>query len=511
METSRSGRRLPTAITLVTTHRADRMQCHVSVHWLPDVNPRMHSVGSLFARVRKHAFEPVDIASLVFFRIAFGLLLAWDVWQQFSHHWIRLFWIEPRFLFKYYGFSWVHPWPGNGLYVHWAILGLLACFIAAGFLYRLSTALFFLGFTYTFLLDEAEYLNHNYLICLFSFLLIFVPANRAFSIDAWLNPNLRSQQAPAWALWLLRFQMGVVYFFAGLAKISPDWFGGELMRSRLAGNTGFPILGRFFREEWAVYTMSYAALFFDLLIVPLLLWRRTRLAAFCLAVMFHLLNARLFVIGVFPWLAIAATTLFLSPSWPRRVLSVLQRKNAVFSANGFQPPPPAKQRAILILGAIYMAIQLLVPLRHFLYRGGIEWTLAEHRFTWRMLLVSQRMVAYFYVTDPNSGRTLQVPPRAFLTQRQADRMAWRPDMVLQFAHYLAETIPCSGPIPLRVEARALVSLNGRKAQLFINPNVDLAAEERTFGRPHWLLEIHEPLPPPGDKAPHNPGSLPGAN
>ena len=80
-------------------------------------------------------------------------------------------------------------------------------------------ALFCLGFSYVFLLDQANYLNHWYLICLLSFLLIFVPAHRALSVDAWLRPGLRSEQAPAWALWLLRAQMGVRVF---LRRASPS-------------------------------------------------------------------------------------------------------------------------------------------------------------------------------------------------------------------------------------------------------------------------------------------------
>src|SRR5205085_12060921 len=160
------------------------------------------------------------------------------------------------------------------------------------------------AYTYCFLLNEARWFNHTYLICLFSFLLILVPANHALAIDVWLNPKLRSQTAPALALWLLRFQMGVVYFFAGIAKISPDWLRGEPMRTWLAETTQFPIIGRFFREQWVVYFLSYDSLLFDLLVVPFLLWRRTRMAAFCIAVVFHLLNAQLFPIDIFPWLAI---------------------------------------------------------------------------------------------------------------------------------------------------------------------------------------------------------------
>src|SRR5437588_4378584 len=234
---------------------------------------------TFLARVRDHAFAQVDIASLVFFLIAFCLLMTWQVWRYFSYHRIGQFWLEPPLLFKYYGFSWVHPWPGNGLYIHWAILGVLALFIAIGLFYRVSALLFFLGWTYIFLLDEAQWVNHTYLISLFSFLLIFVPANRVFSADAWLNPKRRSQTAPAWTLWLLRAQMGVVYFFAGVAKISPDWLRGEPMRAWLQHNIHSPLVDRFSHAEWTPYAASYVGLLLDLLAVPLLLWRRTRLAA----------------------------------------------------------------------------------------------------------------------------------------------------------------------------------------------------------------------------------------
>src|SRR5438034_94191 len=201
-------------------------------------------LNKLVENLRKNAFAPIDIASLVVFRIAFGLLSLWHIWPLLSRDWIRPFWLEPRLLFKYYGFSWVHPWPGNGLYIHSAVLGILAAFIALGFLYRISAALFFLGHTYIFFLDEGRYQNHDYLICLFSFLLIFVPAHRAFSVDAWLWPKLRSPTAPAWSLWLLRAQMGVVYFFAGVAKIAPDWLHGEPMRAWLKQQIRFPLLAR---------------------------------------------------------------------------------------------------------------------------------------------------------------------------------------------------------------------------------------------------------------------------
>ena len=168
--------------------------------------------------------------------------MAWQVCHYFYHGWVRQFWIEPHFLFKYYGFSWVRPWPGNGLYIHVAILGVLALFIAMGFLYRLSTTLFFIGWTYLFLLDEGLWRNHPYLISLFSFLLIFVPANRAFAVDSWLRPSIRTETIPSWTLWILRFQMGVVYFFDGSHSIyrsSLSCFGDALVSQHFASQSFF--------------------------------------------------------------------------------------------------------------------------------------------------------------------------------------------------------------------------------------------------------------------------------
>jgi vitamin K-dependent gamma-carboxylase-like protein len=457
-------------------------------------------IAAALAHVRSRAFAPVDIASLVVFRIAFGLLSLWHLMPFFAHDWVRLFWLEPRFLFKYYGFSWVQPWPGNGLYIHCAVLAVLAVFIAIGFLYRISAALFFLGHIYIFLLDETRYQNHDYLICLFSFLLIFVPAHRAFSIDALLKQKLRTRVAPAWSLWVLRIQIAVVYIYGGIAKINPDWLRGEPMRSELTHHLDFPILGRFFTEEWAVYMMSYGSLLFDLLVVPCLLWRRTRVAAFCVAVVFHLMNARLFSlgVGVFPWLAIAATGLFFSPSWPRRIISIF-RLGAASTATADTEPFPSRPKQIVVLSfvTIYSAIQILFPLSPFLFPGGSEWSLMEHRFCWRMMLRSQSIQGNFYVTDPNIDRTYRVAPPEFLTPAQIKRIYWQPDTILQFAHYLAENMPRAGPKPLEVQARVFVSINRRRPELFVDPRVDLAKQSRTLMRPSWLLPIREPLPPPG--------------
>ena len=178
----------------------------------------MRRQESLLAKIRERAFAPVDIASLVFFRITFGLVMIGEVVA--FRNLIRGAWIQPRFLFKYYGFSWVEPWPGYGLYIHWVLLGLFAALVTAGFLYRISATLLFLSWSYFFLLDEGRYINHTYLMCLFAFLLVFVPAHRAFSIDAWLRPKLRAQTTPVWTIWLCGSKWVSSIFLLGLQNCS---------------------------------------------------------------------------------------------------------------------------------------------------------------------------------------------------------------------------------------------------------------------------------------------------
>src|SRR5690606_29941802 len=101
---------------------------------------------------------------------------------------------------------------------HYGVLAVLALAIALGAWTRVAAALFTLGFAYTQLVDVTNYLNHHYLVVLLGGLLVCVPANAAWSLDARWRPALRRTHVPAWIVWVVRFQIGVVYVFAGLAK-----------------------------------------------------------------------------------------------------------------------------------------------------------------------------------------------------------------------------------------------------------------------------------------------------
>jgi len=278
------------------------------------------SLQNLRQRFVDPLFEEVDASSLAFFRVAFGVIMLVECWRFWSKGWIERYYIRPDFFFKYYGFEWVEPWPDSGMYWHFALLALLSLLITLGFLYRLAAILFFFAFSYVFLLDQARYLNHFYLVILIAVNMMLVPANRFFAVDAALSPRLRSATVPAWSVWLFRLQFEVMYLYAGIVKINPDWLRLEPMGMWLAGRDDMPLIGALFNQDWVVAVAAYGSIAMHIIGAPLLLYRRTRGWVMAIYFVFHLANHFLFQIGIFPWLAMAGTLLFLEPDWPRRAL-----------------------------------------------------------------------------------------------------------------------------------------------------------------------------------------------
>ncbi|HEX5886581.1 MAG TPA: HTTM domain-containing protein [Pyrinomonadaceae bacterium] len=455
-------------------------------------------------------FNPVDISFLVFFRILFGGIMLWEVYRYFTYGWIARYFIEPVVTFTYYGFSWVQPWPGRGMYIHFFVLGLAAACVIAGFLYRIAAPIFFLAFTYSFLLDQTRYLNHFYLVCLVSFLMCFLPAQRAFSVDALLRRKIRSDVVPAWTLWLLRAQVGIPYFYGGIAKLNSDWIhGGEPMRTWLSPLTRAPGIGHIFAADWVVYSFVIGGLMLDLLVVPLLVWRRTRLFAFAAAVVFNLINAVIFEIGIFPWLMLGALLIFFPPDLLRRFARAFMSPGEEFDdaepspasvkpkktiAEGSSCPAlSTSQKFVAGLLAAYLAVQLLLPLRHYLYPGNVSWTEEGHNFAWHMKLRTKVGEAVFTVTHPGSGQTWTIKPEDYLKPHQLMKVITKPDLLVQFSHFLAEEKRREGYENVEVRARAMVSLNGRQPQLLIDPNVDLAKEHVSLLPTRWIVPLTTPL------------------
>ena len=276
-------------------------------------------------RITDGLFEHIDASSLVFFRICFGVIMLVECWRFYSHGWIERYYIRPDFFFTYFGFEWVSPLPGDGMYWLFGLLAVLSVCVALGLFYRVTSLLLWLTFTYIFLLDQARYLNHFYFASLLAFLLAVMPAHCSFSLDAWLRPSLRRATVPWWSVWILRAQMEIMLIYAGLVKVNPDWLRLEPLGMWLARRDYAPLIGHLLIEDWVVAIASYGVIALHLIGAPMLLFKRTRMPAIILYFAFHLSNHFMFTIGIFPWLTMAATLLFLDPDWPKRAIRSLAR------------------------------------------------------------------------------------------------------------------------------------------------------------------------------------------
>ena len=422
--------------------------------------------------------QPIDGASLGVFRIAVGVLLVVELLNDVAHGDFAEY-VADTIHFSYPFFEWVRPWPPDGMVAHWYVTILLALTVAVGLATRVAAVLLFFAWTAIFLMERAEYVNHTYLYCWITFWLAVLPIGRAFSVDAWLHRRRpASPFVPAWVRLVFLFQICVVYSFAGIAKLDGDWLAGAPLRIWLPMPDTLRVLRPIVATDEAALAIAWGGLAFDLGIVPLLVWRRTRTFAFVLAVSFHATNAAIFGLSSFPWFSIAATSLFLDPSWPRRLF----RRPPLPAP---PPPFPVSRVTVAALAAVAL-LHLAVPLRHWLYPGDVRWTEEGHLFSWRMMLRTKTGRIRFLIHDPDTGTTERVRPESILTRHQARLVPGQPDMILQVAHALAADRRARGIARPQVFAEGELSLNGRPAAPLVDSSVDLAAERWTLRPWTWL-------------------------
>ena len=451
----------------------------------------------LVGQVMRVGSQPVSPASAAAFRVAFGLIGVLAVIRFAAKGWISELYIEPAYHFNYYGFGWVQAWPGWGMYLHFALLGCASLCVALGYRYRPAVVAFFVLFTYIELIDQITYLNHYYFVSLISFIMIFLPLNRTASLDSRRSTAGKTGPTiPGAALWMLRAQVGLVYIFAGIAKLNPDWlFHAEPLRIWLYNSTDTPLIGMFLRETWAPYAMSWAGVCFDLTIVGWLLWRRTRPFAYAVLVTFHVTTGLLFPpIGLFPWIMIGATLIFFDPDWPIRLVRRLRRPNSKLPASAPVPMPQTEARSLswqvraaFILGVVFLAVQVLIPLRHLAYPGNVRWTEEGYRFSWRVLVTEKTGLIKFRVNSRSAHGERLVYPEEYLTPTQVERMSYQPHMILATAHIIRDDLIRRGYEGVEVRADVYVTYNGRPATRLIDPEVDLARIVSGIGPKHWIL------------------------
>jgi hypothetical protein len=448
--------------------------------------------------IRSYFTETQNAAPLAVFRILFGILMLWSIVRFAANGWISKLYIEPQFFFSYYGFGWVQP-IGEWTYLIFVVCGLSAIFVAIGFKYRISVIVFFLSFTYIELMDKTTYLNHYYFISILSFLMIFLPAHAYYSVDGYRDENLRSQEVPRWSIDSIKLLLGIVYFYAGLAKLNSDWlFEAMPLQIWLPAKYSIPLLGDLLQQTWVHYALAWSGAIYDLSIPFLLLYKRTRVFAFALVVVFHILTRVLFPIGMFPYIMIASALIFFDAGLHNRILSKISEwlkisKSIFDNGTNYQFPKTWIRKSTIGILTIFFILQLLIPFRYMLYPGELFWTEEGYRFSWRVMLMEKAGYANFKVVNPENGQRFYVDNTEFLTRFQEKQMSTQPDFILEYAHFLEDHYQWQGIDDPEIYVESYVALNGRRSQPYVNPDVDLTEIEPSFKHRTWLLPFNDEI------------------
>jgi vitamin K-dependent gamma-carboxylase len=458
----------------------------------------------LFTVFKLMFFREVDASSLAVFRIMFGALLLFESINYGLFLCLDCMYRDTQLLFNYPGFEWVTLPPGRGLELLFLIMGLAAFCVMVGYHYRLASIVMFLCFAYYFLLDRAQYLNHFYLALLFAAILIVVPANRCWSLDARRNPDWESDKIPIWPLRLIIAQLEITLVYAGLVKINVDWLQLEPMRMWMNARSQDEIaLFQWLTQDWGIALASYGVIVLHLVGAPLLLWKKTRLFVFCIYVFFHTINAFVFDIGIFPFMTVAATLLLFSPAWPKELWQkwcahkTAHRNNQTAQLTGFKGrsinTTTTVQLQVVSGIALWLLVQLLVPLRHLAYPGDVAWNEKGHQFSWRMMLRSKLGWSRFYVVEDSGVRTV-LDPAKYLNARQIHHMACNPDLLWQFAQFLDNKYQLQGKGDVQIYVDTACSLNTREPAPLLNRLVDISAIDRNTPTAEWVTTLNKPLP-----------------
>lgn len=430
-------------------------------------------------QVGRWLYRPIDAATLACFRVAFGAILFIEtVW-----HWriVESFFVEPGFHFTYPLTPFARALPSPWMYVYMALIAAAAIGVALGLFYRLCAVALFVLYGHLFLIDQAYYNNHFYLCVLIAMWMAIAPAHRLWSLDVYLKRVTRWDAMPAWPIIVLRAQWVLVYVFGALAKLNGDWLRGEPMRAYLRAQP------QWLHSDAAAMFFAWGGFVFDLLIGPALLWRKTRRFAIAAMLFFHTSNHFLFHIGIFPWFALASIVLFIEPSTPRRWI-----KSTSTAANNatFQP-----RRAMIAFIAIYMAVQLLAPLRMHLYPGQVSWAREGWYFAWTMKLEAKDCFVGMQVIDRRTGQAWEVDQSRDLNAFQRHRMWQDPGMIAQYARHVRRVALRSGVHDPLVIVDAVAALNGRPYQYMIDPHIALAETSPTWPRPEpWIVPLRADAP-----------------
>lgn len=430
-------------------------------------------------------YKRVDNSPLIVFRIIFGFLIAAEAWGAIATGWIKRTLIEPEFTFNFIGLDFLQPLPGDWMYVYYAVMGLAGFLVMIGYKYRLNIIIYTIMWTAVYLMQKSSYNNHYYLLVLLLIFMAIVPAHTYKSVDAKLNPSLKSNSMPNWVIIFIIGLLWIVYTYASLAKLYPDWLDSTVPKMLMASKSHFYVVGDFLQQSWVHYCIAYFGILFDLLIVPALLWKKSRNIAFVISIFFHLFNSFIFHIGIFPYMSLAFTLFF----YPKDFINKTFLKSKPFYKKA-EVSVPKNHNLITGFILVFLFIQFLLPLRHWFIKGDVLWTEEAHRMSWRMMLRTKSASTSIKIVNKTTGKTHYVKKNDYLTKKQQRSMLAKPDGIWQFTQRLAKAYQEKGQ-DIEIYVRSKVSVNGKPHKQLVDPKQDFTtAKWDYFFHNEWVL-LHD--------------------
>ncbi|MEO9482382.1 MAG: HTTM domain-containing protein [Ekhidna sp.] len=407
----------------------------------------------------------VDNSPLVLFRMIFGFLAAAESFGAIATGWVKKTFIVPDFTFTMIGFEWLQPLDGNGMIVYFIIMGTAALGIMLGLFYRASTFVFLGMWTMVYLMQKTHYNNHYYLLVLLSAAMLLLPAHKSKSLDAYFGFTIAKNSCARICHYFFIIQILIVYVYASMHKIHWDWIEARPISIWFQYKANYWLIGPLLQAHWFQYAIAWGGIIYDGSIFFLLLHPKTRKLGFVLSIFFNLFNSIVFQIGIFPYLMIGLTVFFFPPDTIRRIF--FKKKTKVY------PIQKKLTHAWTYLLAGYFFIQILLPLRHHLFKGNVGFTEEGHRLSWRMMLRSKSGFLNMHVEHVKTGERERVNLKNYLSRDQQGAIAGQPDMIWQLAQRIKKEYDEKGE-EVAIYADAKVSLNGHERKPLIDADIDLS-------------------------------------
>ena len=294
---------------------------------------------------------------------------------------------------------------------------------------------------------------------------------------------------PRWVTLFIILQLWIVYSYGSIAKLYPDWLDATVPQILMRGRRDYYIVGPILQERWTHWVISYVGILFDGLIIPALLWKKTRKWAFFVSIFFHLFNSIVFQIGIFPYMSLAFTVFFYEP---KIIYNLFLKRWKTYYEGSKEAVTniivPSYKTAMLSVFGLYFIVQIGLPLRQHFIEDNVLWTEEGHRLSWRMMLRSKGGTVSFTLEDKATGKKRSLDYKKYLTKKQQRNIKTKPDVIWQFAQHVKREQAALGK-DVAIYVRCKVRVNGRKSKLLIDKEVDLASVSwEWFTHNEWVLD-----------------------